>query len=121
MFCSVFRSCSRARLTLASLSIFVRAMAETTRLSTRRFPLYRAPSSFLAVFSRVFCSRLSSSGAVRLARVFLLVAVVRPDHATRCPRCCRPRRRRRRPPRCPVARSVYSTGIARASPHAVDA
>lgn len=37
------------------------------------------------------------------------------------PRCYRPRRRRRRPPRCPVARSVYSTRIARASPHAVDA
>jgi len=53
-------------------------MAETTRLSTRRFPLYRAPLFFVsAIFSRAFRSRLSSADVVRLTRTFL-VPVARP-------------------------------------------
>lgn len=85
-----------------------------------RFPLYRA---LLLSVPAVFSSHVSPlfSPPVRLivsrARVFLVVVARGPVP----PRRCRPRRRRRPPRRCPVARSVYSTGIARASPHAVDA
>lgn len=63
--------CSRAYLTLARLFSFPPRQQEgtTTRLSTRRFPLYRAP--LLAVFR----SRLSFSDAAPLARVILVVLV----------------------------------------------
>lgn len=121
----VFCSSARwfARSTLARLFSKSR-MAETTRLSTRRrFPLYRpscAPLSlsfslfrFLpSVFSRVV---LRCRLVVHRRCCWSLASVCLPRGRGRL------RRRRRRPPRCPAARSVYSTGIARASPHAVDA